>query len=119
MAPGAFDVAFDVGGFFSGFAGAGAVFDVFEVAQEVFAFAFVVTRAGADRLWEERGHAMGAAGADAEEDGLAGGDAAEVIDAGAEGGVEDAAFSGVGEGAKVGPVVGAGCGHRVRVHSLS
>lgn len=45
-----------------------------------------------------------------------GGDAAEVVDAGAEGGVEDAAFSGVGEGAEAGPCVCAGCGHRVRVH---
>ena len=59
---------------------------------------------------------MGAAGADAEKDRFLGGDAAEVIDAGAEGGVEDAALSGVGEGAEAGPVVGAGGGHRVRVH---
>ena len=116
MASGAFDVAFDIGGFFSGFAGAGAVFDVLEVAEEVFAFAAVVAGAGADRLWEERGHAVGAAGADAEEDELLGGDAAEVVDAGAEGSVEDAAFSGIGEGAEAGPVVCAGCGHWVRVH---
>ena len=61
---------------------------------------------------------MGAAGADAEEDGLAGGDAAEVVDAGAEGGVENAAFSGVGEGAEAGPVGGAGGGHWSRVHCM-
>lgn len=53
VAAGVSDIALDVGGFFSGCAGAGAVFDVFEVAEEVFAFAGVVAGAGAEWCGEE------------------------------------------------------------------
>ena len=106
MALVAFDFAFDVGGFFAGFACAGAVFDVFEVAEEVFAFAFVVAGACAEGFGEEGGHAVCAAATDAEEDWFFGGDSAEVVDTWAEGGVEDALFAGVGEGAVFGPVGG-------------
>ena len=55
-----FDVAFDLGGLGSGGAGAGAVFDVVDVAEDVLAFRFVVACAGAVGLGEERGHAEGA-----------------------------------------------------------
>lgn len=94
-----FDFAFDAGGFLAGFAGVGSVFDVFEVAEEVVAFAFVVAGACAEGFGEEGGHAVCAVGSDAEEDWFFGGDSSEVVDAWAEGGVEDAVFTGVGEGA--------------------
>lgn len=53
MAFGAFDVAFDIGGIFAGFACAGAVFDVAQVTQEIGAFAAVVACAGAKGCGEE------------------------------------------------------------------
>ena len=101
-----FDFSFDVGGFLAGVACTSAVLDVVDMFEHIIAFRIVVADANAVGLWKQRAHSIGASATDAEEDGFFGGDSSEVVDAWAEGGLEDALFAGVGEGAVFGPVGG-------------
>ena len=89
-------LSFDIGGFFSCFAGASSVFDVLDVLEKVVPFFLVVSGSCAEWLWEQRGHSMGTSASDSEKDVLFGFDMAEVVNAWAEGGVEVFGFTGVG-----------------------
>lgn len=97
-------VGFDALGFGAGSGGGGSVFDVVAVSGDVGAFAGVVARAAASLVaGEQGGHAVGDVVADADEDEAAGGAPSEFVEPCAEGGCEDAALVGVGEGSPGGP----------------
>lgn len=85
---------------------------------DIIPLVLVVPTCGPDGERKERTHAGRAVSPFAVEDAFLRGDAAEVVDTWAEGGLEDAAFARVGEGAEAGPG-GLGRGHRVRVHDAA